>query len=98
MRIEEENKMTQREPKKLGLAKILDVAFVPSSFIRFTVQVHKHFEEARPIMNTELGGIPPLITTTKAIGYIGAICAELMRLSLYYRFVEFLYKTVSSQT
>lgn len=97
----------QRESNKVGLKRILDLALVPSSIIRFAIPHHKNYEELRQRANTkQCEGIPSLSTTIKtrsikamkAVGYISATGGELMRLTLYYNLAEYLHKTINSQT
>ena len=43
----------QRESNKVGLKRILDLALVPSSIIRFAIPHHINYEELRQRANTK---------------------------------------------
>lgn len=91
----EQTQVTQRETKP-GLAKLLDIAFVPSSYIRFVAETHKHYEKSRQKANAQQGlEVPPLSMAWKAAGYISATGVEIIRLMIYSRLAECFYKTLN---
>ena len=95
----------QRESNKLGLAKILDLVFVPSSFVRFVAKINKKggmppfLVPASPIetiAKVPKNEMPSVDTLQKVIGYTWATSAELARLFIYYSLPELLHKVVNT--